>query len=222
MDYSNKSAGGYNFNPKYLNRDPLFPNNKPASIPEGISSIKNIGDRFSSLSSNPNSQKAKKVEAVPSLASTGVDVAKSAISSGVADAGSDAVEEGASSLKGNLGSAGISALEELPNVIQNFSDKAESKEEATGKVLSLAGSSAKIGSAFGPLGTGIGAGVGAIAGLIGNAGWERDKIKEDDKDLTKKLDDEVEERKRQYYLNSSAQSIQADRNLMLRSNGYSA
>lgn len=116
--------------------------------------------------------------------------------------------------------AGLTALQELPGIINNFQTTPESHKEATGKVLSLASSGANIGASFGPLGAGIGAVVGAGAGLISNSKWEQKLVKKEDDAAIERNEDEIAERQQNYFLNKTAEQIKAEMNLFKEAQGY--
>lgn len=127
-----------------------------------------------------------------------------------------------SKIGAKLGTAGLSTLAEAPRIINNFQNKAQSKEEATGKVLSMASSGAKIGSAFGPWGMAAGAVVGAGAGIISNVGWKEEFNDNADDDLMAEADSQIAERKQNYYDSKTSEQIQANKNIYLQANGYSS
>lgn len=119
-----------------------------------------------------------------------------------------------------LGTAGLSALAEAPKVISMMQTDPTSKEEATGKVLSMASSGAKIGSAFGPWGTAIGAAVGTGAGLIDNAGWKGRLNDKNDAITEAEAEAMIAERKQNYYDNNTSKQMEANRNIYLKAQGY--
>lgn len=121
----------------------------------------------------------------------------------------------------NAAGGGIEALNQLPTIINNFSSKPTSSKEATGKVLSSAASGASIGlAAGGPLGAAIGLGVGATAGLIGNIGWRAKELERQDDVSIAEQEFDVNQRKQDYFLNSSREQIEGQKNLYLKSQGY--
>ena len=116
-------------------------------------------------------------------------------------------------------SGGIAALGELPNVIQNFGTDPRSEKEATGKVLSMAASGAKIGSVAGPWGALAVGGAMAGAGLISNAGWKQDKVREDDEEAVDEEEERIAERQSNFYHNKTTEQIKAERDLFANANG---
>jgi len=116
--------------------------------------------------------------------------------------------------------AGIDALGQLPGIINNLSSKPQSSEEATGKVLSLAASGAKIGANFGGLGAAAGTIVGAGAGLIKNEGWRGEMTEEADKQLAITQETNRKALIDNYINQHSSQQIEAQKNLLSSTLGY--
>jgi len=116
--------------------------------------------------------------------------------------------------------AGADALGQLPGIINNFSSKAQSSQEATGKVLNMTASGAKIGANFGPWGAAAGAVVGAGAGFIQNEGWRGEMTEEADKQLAITQETNRKELIDSYINQHSSQQIEAQKNLLSSTLGY--
>ena len=125
-----------------------------------------------------------------------------------------------SGLGDKFAGAGLSALAQAPNIITNLSTDPTSSKEATGKVLSMAASGAKIGSAFGPWGTAIGAAGGAIAGGIDNIGYKKRFRAQEDEAEEIKIAEAYNERKRLYFESNTSEQMKSEMDLLRQSQGY--
>jgi len=114
----------------------------------------------------------------------------------------------------------ITALGQAPKIIQNLSTDAKSSREATAKVLSMTASGASIGGAIVPgWGHLIGGAAGAIGGLAKNSGWADKVLDENNKQTELVADQNSAELKQNYYMNKSADKIQAELNMYKESQG---
>lgn len=194
-----QKAVSYNFDPKL----PIERNIKEDLNKSDLPKEKSIG--YSSMGITSPSINIKTPELkLPDTDDTDIDISS---------------KKGTNRFGKKAGTAGISALQELPNVINNLTTKPETEEAATGKVLSLASSGASIGSAFGPWGTLAGAGVGAITGILDNAGWQQDLVEKKDDAAIEEDKNNIAERQQNYFLNKTAEQIKAERNLFAQSQG---
>lgn len=116
--------------------------------------------------------------------------------------------------------AGVDALGQAPSIINNLSSKPQSREEATGKVLSLASSGAKIGANFGPWGAGIGAVVGAGAGILKNEGWRGEMTEQADRELALEQENKRKALIDDYVNQHTSKQIEAQKNLLSSTLGY--
>lgn len=118
-----------------------------------------------------------------------------------------------------LAGAGLAALGEAPNIINQLGTTPESTKEAQGKALSLAASGAAIGMSFGPIGALAGGIVGGVAGIISNRDWKGKKVRKEDAALEKKLGEEQAERTQNYFMNKTAEQIEAELNIFKEAQG---
>lgn len=128
-------------------------------------------------------------------------------------------QRGSGRFAGKAASAGMGILDEIPKVLQNLNTDPKTKEEATGKVISLASSGAKVGAAFGPIGAAGGLVLGGLAGIIDNANWKGKIVAEKDKKFEKKNNKAIAERQQNYFLNKTSEQIEAEMNIFKESNG---
>ena len=119
-------------------------------------------------------------------------------------------------------SGGFAGLGEATSLIQNLTTDPTSKQEATGKVLSMAGSGAKIGGAIVPgIGHAVGAAAGAIGGMLDNTGWQKRLLAENDKEASKEHYENQNERLQSYYNGKNLKQLNAQRELLRKASGYS-
>ena len=121
----------------------------------------------------------------------------------------------------NWGAGASTAIAEAPGIIENFSNKPESHDEAKSLVLNSTKSGAAIGGSIMPgWGHLIGAGVGAIAGFIGTAGYkERERNNVADR-YNSLWEGDREERQRLYFDQTSSERMEALQKIYKQSNGY--
>lgn len=114
------------------------------------------------------------------------------------------------------------ALDQLPNLIQNYSTDPTSTQEAGGKSLSMGASMAQIGGAIVP-GWGHAAGflAGTVMGAIDNKGWRQRLLEKEGDETIAKIEDARMQRAEEYYGQKSAEDIKKERNLLAQSMGYS-
>lgn len=131
----------------------------------------------------------------------------------------DGSKRGSGRFGGVAATGAVTALGEAPNIINNLNTTPETSEAATGKVLSMASSGASIGMAAGPWGALIGGAIGAGAGIVSNANWRGKLVAQNDDKLTDKLNAGQAERQQNFFMNKTADQIQAEMNIFKESQG---
>lgn len=120
---------------------------------------------------------------------------------------------------------GLTALNEIPNLIATHQGLPKSRGEATGRVLSTGASFANIGGSVVPgIGHAIGFGAGILGGLGATAGsvkkYERKALTEANNKLRSEVEQEALDRARMYMQDQRSQNLETTRNLLAESNGY--
>jgi len=119
-----------------------------------------------------------------------------------------------------LTGAGIDTLGQLPGIINNFSSKPRSAQEATGKTLNMTMAGAKIGANFGVPGAIVGAAVGFGAGALGNAGWGDKLTDEADQKMIAQQEESRKALIDDYVNRHTSKQIEAQKDLLSSTLGY--
>lgn len=122
----------------------------------------------------------------------------------------------------NYGAGAITAAQQLPGIISNFSDRPTTGGEANSIIANTTMSFAQIGlSVGGPWGAAIGAVAGAATGIISNAGWYDEVLADNDAQVTKGLEQDRKDRMRDYIKNRTSDQLEAEGKAYSRALGYS-
>lgn len=216
-----------NLNPE-VKKKPTFRLSQLREMSDGLDRSTNFGEKIKGETTNPDIALEKKVEEMTAeipVPATNDDIAigaqqQSQINTDDPNAPSSPAYREDSKLFEKAGSLLANSLTEIPRLNAINRGTPESSQEARGRFWGNVSSFAKMGSAFGVVGTGVGAALGAIVGGTGNSGWREKKLEKERDDYRTARDLQTAERKRMYLKERTSEQIQKEIDLFKQSEGY--
>lgn len=124
--------------------------------------------------------------------------------------------------KFDAGAGGLAALNQLPGIVNNLSQKPTTGGEANNRNFTSAMQFGQIGmAAGGPVGLAVGAFAGWATSAISQQGWFKEQLKKNDELVAKKEEEAVQQRKNDYVGNRTSDQLKAEAQAYAQALGYS-